>query len=104
MVTLILLILFIAPHVIDFHDRPIPEVPQRSMEVLVRDAGIAGTAHRFIYEIRVDDVRGTHSEAELQSHIAQTIHAITSDARIQSVKPVFDPHGRVVAYDATVLR
>ncbi len=43
MVTLILLFLFLAPHFIDFHDRPLPDVPKRSNEFLIRDAGQLGT-------------------------------------------------------------
>ena len=102
MVTLILLFLFIAPHVIDFHDRPIPEVPQRSREVLVRSAGIDGDTHRFVYEIRADDLRGASSDAELGSHIAAMVEEIAGPATVESIKPLKDPHGKVVAYDATV--
>ena len=102
MVTLILLFLFIAPHVIDFHDRPIPEVPQRSQEVLVRNAGDDG--HRFVYKIRRDDLNGATSPADIGGHIAQIVHTIAGDAQLENIKPVTDPHGRVVAYDVTVRR
>ncbi len=102
MVTLILLFLFLSPRLIDFHDRPIPEVPQRSQEVLVRNAGDDG--HRFVYEIRIDDLGGAKTPAEVQERIAQTVHTIAGDAQVEDIKPVTDPHGRVVAYDATVLR
>lgn len=104
MVTLILLFLFISPHLIDFHDRPIPEVPGRASEVLVRDAGPEGEGRRFVYEIRGDDLGGTHSPAELDAMIARTVHTIAGDAVIEAVKPVTDPRGRIVAYDATVRR
>ncbi len=102
MVTLILLFLFIAPHVIDFHDRPIPEVPQRSQEVLVRNAGDDG--HRFVYEIRVDDLGGAKASVDIQDHIQSIVHTIAGDAQLGDIKPVTDPHGRVVAYDVTVRR
>ena len=104
MVTLILLFLFLAPHVIDFHDRPIPEVPQRSREVLVRSAGSPAGGRRFVYEIRADDLRGLHSDAELQAHIARVVNDIAGNATVESVQPLKDPHGKVVAYDATVRR
>ena len=104
MVTLILLFLFLSPHFIDFHDRPIPEVPQRSSEVLVREAGSSGEGHRFVYEIRADDLEGANSSAELQAHIERIVHGIAGDAQILSVKPVTDPRRRVVAYDVDVLR
>lgn len=104
MVTLILLFLFISPHLIDFHDRPIPEVPKRASEVLVRNAGPEGAGHRFVYEIRADDLPGSHSAAELQAQISQTVHTIAGDAHIEEIKPVADPRGRIVAYDATIRR
>ena len=102
MVTLILLFLFVSPRFVDFHDRPIPEVPQRSHEVLVRSDGEDG--HRFVYEIRIDDLKGARSAADLQDHIATIVHAMAGDARIGEIKPVTDPHGRTVAYDAVVVR
>ena len=104
MVTLILLFLFISPHLIDFHDRPIPEVPQRASEVLVRDTGAEGAERRFIYEIRADDLRDAHTPAELQSHIAEVVRNIAGDGEIENIKPVTDPHGRIVAYDAVIRR
>ena len=104
MVTLILLFLFISPHLIDFHDRPIPEVPQRASEVLVRDAGMDAGTHRFVYEIRADDLAGAQSPAELQDHIEHIVHGIADNAQIAGVKPVIDPHKRIVAYDVDVRR
>ncbi len=104
MVTLILLFVFISPHLIDFHDRPIPEVPQRSSEVLVRDAGGSGDGHRFVYEIRADDLNGARSPQELQTHIEEIVKNIAGDAEIDTVKPVVDPHKRIVAYDVSVRR
>lgn len=102
MVTLILLFLGISPRLIDFHDRPIPEVPQRSQEVLVRNASENG--HRFVYEIRSDDLRGARTPAEIQGQISEIVHTIAGDALIGDFKPVTDPHGHVVAYDVTVRR
>lgn len=104
MVTLILLFLFLSPHLIDFHDRPIPEVPQRASEVLVRDAGTSTAGHRYVYEIRADDLQSTHTADEQQARLNEIVTGIAGDARIQSTKPVLDPHKRIVAYDVTVLR
>ena len=104
MVTLILLFLFISPRLIDFHDRPIPEVPKRASEVLVRDAGQAGEGRRFVYEIRADDLEGAQTEAERQQRIDRIVHNIADDGQIQNIKPVLDPHKRIVAYDVEVRR
>lgn len=104
MVTLILLFLFIAPHVIDFHDRPIPEVPRRSAEVLVRNAGAEGNQHKYVYEIRAEDLHDIHSDADLDARIAEKVNDITPGVHITDIRPVKDPRGRTVGYDATALR
>ena len=104
MVTLILLFLFISPHLIDFHDRPIPEIPKRSSEVLVLSKHDPGPPRRYVYEIRADDLRGADTPEKLQNRIAQIVRNIAGDATIEEVKPVTDPRGRIVAFDASVSR
>ena len=104
MVTLILLFVFISPHLVDFHDRPIPEVPKRASEVLVRDAGEVGEGRRFVYEIRADDLESAHTDAERTERIDRIVHNIADDGKISDIKPVLAPHKRVVAYDVDVRR
>ena len=104
MVTLILLFLFIAPHVIDFHDRPIPEVPARSSEILVRTDGTQNGLSRFHYQIRAEDLKDVHSDTELRARITEKVTEIAPGAQVVAVKPVGDPLGHTIAYDATVLR
>ena len=104
MVTLILLFLFISPHLIDFHDRPIPEVPKRASEVLVRDADSLNAGHHFVYEIRADDLDGAQTDAQREARIDRIVHNIAADAQIQDIKPVIDPRKRIVAYDVEVRR
>jgi hypothetical protein len=104
MVTLILLFLFIAPHFIDFHDRPLPEVPGRSSEVLIRDAGHFGTVRRFEIEVRAEDLHGARTDQQVHDRIADRVRQITPDAEVDRITPVKDPRGQIVAYDATILR
>ncbi len=104
MVTLILLFLFIAPHIIDFHDRPIPEVPNRASEVLVRTDGTQNGKSRFMYEIRAEDLHEIHSDTELQARVTEKVDEIAPGAQVVAVKPIKDPRGHIIAYDATVLR
>ena len=54
MVTLILIFLFVSPHVIDFKDRPVETVALHGSEVLVKEAGRSGTSSRFVFQIRSD--------------------------------------------------
>ena len=104
MVTLILLFLFLAPHFIDFHDRPLPDVPKRSNEFLIRDAGQLGTIPRFVFEVRAEDLHNARTDEEIHDRIADRVARIAPDAHIGKITPVKDPRGQIVAYDATVLR
>lgn len=104
MVTVILLFLFIAPHFLDFHDRPIPEVPRRSSEVLVRNEGAQGGHSHYVYEIRAEDLHDIHSDTELNARITEKVVEIAPATQVTAIKPVKDPRGHVVAYDATVVR
>ena len=104
MVTLILLFLFISPHLINFNDRPVAEVPLRSREVLVREAGRVGSAARFVYEIRVDDLHGASTDAQIRTAILGVVEPIAGTATLQKYTPVLDARGHTVAYDAIVLR
>ena len=104
MVTAILLFVFVSPHLVDFRDRPIPEVPQRASEVLVRDAGPTGAGRRLVYEIRADDLHGARDPAEVQKRVAQILQNLSAGGSLETVKPITDPHGRVGAYDAIVGR
>ena len=104
MVTLILLFLFIAPHVIDFHDRPLPDVPKRSNEFLIRDAGQRGTIPRFVFEVRAEDLHNARTDQQVRDRIAGRVAKIAPDAHISAIAAVKDPRGQIVAYDATVLR
>ncbi len=104
MVTLILAFLFIGPRFIDFKDKPVTAIPLRSSEVLVREAGSTGYEARFVYEIRVDDLKGAQSDAEIRSAILRVIQPIAGNVSLQEYKALADAKGKIVGYEATVLR
>jgi hypothetical protein len=104
MVTLILAFLFIAPRYIDFKDKPITAVPIRSSEVLVREQGSSGDDARYVYEIRVEDLHGATTDAALRTAILNVIEPISGNITLVKYAPVTDAKGKIVAYDATVLR
>jgi hypothetical protein len=104
MVTLILLFLFISPRFIDFKDKPVPEIPLQHSEVLVKAALGPGGEAQFVYEIRVDDLRGAKSDAEIRDAILKVVEPIAGAVTIEKYIPVSDSKGHVVAYDATVVR
>ncbi len=104
MVTVILLFLFISPHYIDFKDRPVTTVATHASEVLVREAGSVGNSSRFLYQIRAEDMHGANTEDGRRREILQAIEPISGEVSLQKYEPVTDATGRIIAYNAWVLR
>jgi hypothetical protein len=104
MVTLILAFIFISPHFIDFKDRPVPPVPLRSSEVLVKAQHISGNEPGFIYEIRAEDLHGATSAPDIRNAILGIVQPIAGDVTLENYTPIRDTSGHIIAYDATILR
>jgi len=108
MVTLILVFLFVSPHFIDFHDKPVATVPLRDSEVLVKEAGSSGGRARFIYEIRANDHSGApnpnQTDLQRRAAILRMVEPISGEVTLDHYEPILDAHGKVVAYDAWILR
>ena len=108
MVTLILAFLFLGPRFIDFGDKPVATVPLRSTEVLVKEAGSSGTHSRFLYEIRADQQKGfpnpDQTESERRAAILRVIEPIAGEVTLDHYDEVRDAKGKIIAYDAWILR
>ena len=104
MVTAILVFMFVSPHFIDYKDKPVETVALHSSEVLVREAGTAGSSSRFIYQVRAEDMGGAATDAERQAAILRVIEPISGEVSIERYEPVRDAQGKVIAYNAWVLR
>ena len=104
MVTAILIFMFLTPHFVDFHDRPVETVALHSSEVLVKEAGQSGDDSRFIYQVRADDMGGAKTDEERRAAILRLIEPISGEVELESYAPVKDAAGHVVAWDAVVLR
>src|ERR1017187_830736 len=107
MVTLILIFLFVSPRFIDFKDRPVETVALHASEVLVKEAGISNGASRFMYQIRHDQQGGpqaTQTDEERQAAILRVVEPISGEVTIERYEPVLDERGKVIAYNAWVLR
>ncbi|MDR3745259.1 MAG: hypothetical protein P4K80_03915 [Acidobacteriaceae bacterium] len=107
MVTLILLFLFVSPHFINFKDRPVETVALQGSEVLVKEAGHRGSSSVFIYQIRSDQAGGptsSQSEDERDEAILRVVEPISGEVTLDHAEPVLDAHGKVVAYNAWVVR
>ena len=107
MVTLILLFLFVSPRFIDFGDKPVETVALHGSEVLVREAGRSGSSSVFIFEIRADQPGGpqaAQSEDDRRAAILRVVEPISGEVTLERYEPVLDAHGKVVAYNAWVVR
>lgn len=104
MVTLILVFMFLGPRFIDFHDKPVETVAIRASQVLVNEAGREGDSNRFVYQIRVDDIKGAKTDDQLRAAILRVIEPISGTVVLERYEPVLDSHGKIIAYNAWVLR
>ena len=104
MVTAILLFLFVSPRFIDFKDRPAETAATHASEVLVREAGNLGSRSRFVYQIRAEDMPRTKTEEERRLAILRAVEPISGEVTLERYEPLFDHGGRVIAYNAWVLR
>ncbi len=104
MVTLILIFMFLSPRLIDYKDRPVETVALHASEVLVKEAGTVGSYSRFMYQIRSDEMGGARTDAELRAAILRAVEPISGEVKLERYEPVTDAQGKVIAYDAWVLR
>ncbi len=91
MVTLILAFIFIAPHWIDFRDKP-QENPARQAEVVVQQLGDG-----FVYKVDAATVK-TGSDTEIRESLTRIIEPIAGEITIDKYQEVRDGNHRVVAY------
>jgi len=104
MVTAILVFMFVSPHIIDFKDKPVETVALHASEVLVREAGTSGGSSRFIYQVRADDMSGASTDPERRAAILRVIEPISGEVSLERYEPVHDVQGKIIAYNAWVLR
>jgi hypothetical protein len=104
MVTAILLFMFFSPLFINYNDKPVETVALHSSEVLVREAGSSGGSSRFLYQVRAEDMGTAETDAERQAAILRVIEPISGEVELERYEPVRDAQGKVIAYNAWVLR
>jgi hypothetical protein len=104
MVTAILIFMFVSPHLIDFKDKPVETVALHASEVLVREAGTSRGSSRFIYQVRADDMSGAGTDPERRAAILRVIEPISGEVSLERYEPIRDAQGKIVAYNAWVLR
>jgi hypothetical protein len=104
MVTAILLFMFVSPHIITYNDKPVETVALHASEVLVREAGTTDGSSRFIYQVRAEDMGRAATDEERRAAILRVIEPISGEVSLDHYEPVYDAQGKVIAYNAWVLR
>lgn len=105
MVTAILVFMFVSPHFINYNDKPVETVALHASEVLVKEAGTTSSgSSRFMYQVRADDIGSAKTDAERQAAILRIIEPISGEVTLERYEPVRDAQGKIVAYNAWVLR
>ena len=104
MVSLILVFMFLSPRLLDFKDKPVETVALHASEVLVKEAGTSGGSSRFVYQIRADDMQGASTDEERRAAILRVVEPISGEVTLERYESVRDAQGRIVAYNAWVLR
>lgn len=94
MVTLILLFIFVSPHVIPYHDRPVERTLPPS-QVLVKNDGHA----RLMYQVDAATLDAMPEKDDLQAKLRSVIAPISGDVTIDRCEPVKGPDGKkIIAY------
>ena len=97
MVTLILLFLFISPHVIHYRDRPVYQLPS---QIMVENNGQG----ELVYQVRAADVvamqkqSGGNEDLRLRRALRRLIEPIAGDVLIERYEPLSATDGQIVAY------
>ena len=91
MVTLILLFIFVTPHIWNYGDRPTPR-GMAPAEVLVKTE----SPDHFVYQINASQIKGPE---DLQTALLLRVEAISGDDVVMDrFEPARDSSGKVVAY------
>ncbi|HEY6413186.1 MAG TPA: hypothetical protein VIX42_05835 [Edaphobacter sp.] len=104
MVSLILIFMFLSPRLLDFKDKPVETVALHASEVLVKEAGTSGESSRFMYQVRADDMQGASTDEERRAAILRVVEPISGEVTLERYEAVRDAQGRIIAYNAWVLR
>jgi len=96
MVTLILLFVFLSPHVINFKDKPVGRNPYSTGVLVIPDKQSG-----FIYQIPASAVNPA-ADAGIQPQLERIIEPIAGAVSITRYEPVKDERGRVQNYKVWV--
>jgi hypothetical protein len=90
MVTLILLFIFVTPHLWNYGDRPSPRGTAPA-EVLVKTE----SPDHFVYQINASQIHGSE---DLQTALLRNVEAISGDVVLDRYETERDSSGKIAAY------
>jgi len=90
MVTLILLFIFVTPHLWNYRDRPAPR-GMSSSEVLVKTE----SPDHFLYQINASQI---DKSQDIETALLHNVEAISGDVVLDKYKAAKDSSGKIVAY------
>lgn len=93
MVTLILLFIFVSPHLINFHERPVERTLPPS-QVMVKSDGHNG----LMFQIDVATLSSFRNAGDLKSAMRAAVAPISGDVTIDRYQPVKSTEGKIIAY------
>ena len=96
MVTLILLFVFISPHLINFKDKPVERNPHLTGVVVV-----PGEKGELIYQIQASAVNAAEG-ADIRRQLERIIEPISGAVSVTKYETIKDPHGRIQSYKVWV--
>lgn len=92
MVTFILLFIFIAPHYINFKDKPAEHVVHPTGIVITPDGN-----RGFTYQVDAAAV-DAQDENMVRANFARLLRPVTGPVTVERLEPVRDEAGRIVSY------
>jgi len=96
MVTLILLFIFVSPHLINFKDKPVERNPHLTGVVVIPD-----DKGGFIYQIQASAVNPSTGE-DIRRQLEQIIEPISGAVSITKVETIKDAKGHALSYKVSV--
>lgn len=93
MVTLILLFIFVSPHIINFKDKPVERIVPPS-QVLVQSDGHSGLS----YQIDAATLASFRDGGDLKSQLQNVIQPISGDVVVVRYQAIKSPSGKIIAY------
>lgn len=91
MVTLILAFIFLAPHWVNFNDKPTERIPHQTGVVVIPDG------NAFVYQIDASAVAGTQ-DANIREQLVRVIEPIAGEIDLLRYEAVRDKQGHVIRY------